>query len=283
MATASFPSLRPQLSAALAETRVRLISMTRHPGSVLMEILIPIILVALPILVGRATADGNLAENFAANTGTTNYVVFLMIGANAYMILASAFATMGYWVRSEQETGTLEAIYLTPTSVLALAGGVALYSAIRNFSLGFVAYVIGCLAFLTNPFQGEGLLALSFVFVGLLPLYGMTFLFGALVLRAKEANALVNLMQWVVSFFVGIFFPVTALPPLARALALLFPPTWAVHGVRSALLGIDFLFGSWYADLAVLWTFLVFVPLFGAWLFKRAESSIRHNEGIGSF
>lgn len=276
-------TFRTRLSAALAETWLRLLNMTRHPGQVAMDILMPIILAALPILIGGATAGNQLAANFEANTGTRNYVPFLLIGSVAFVIVASAFANIASWLRSELETGTLEAIYLTPTSSLTLASGVALYSAIRSFSLGFVSYVAGCLVFFVNPFEGAGLLALLFVFVGLVPLYGLTFLFGALVLKAKEATALVALMQWVVSFFIGIFFPVTALPPLARAVALLFPPTWMVSGVRSALLGLDFLLGTWYRDLAVLWAFLLFVPLLSVWVFHRVERDVRANEGIGMF
>ena len=48
----------------------------------------------------------------------------------------------------------------------------------------------------------------------------LTLLFGALVLKVKEANALINLMQWAVSFLMGIFFPVAVMPPLLRAVAL---------------------------------------------------------------
>ncbi len=108
-------------------------------------------------------------------------------------------------------------------------------------------------------------------------------LFGALVLKVKESNALVGLMQWLASFLMGIFFPVAVMPPLLRAVALAFPPTWIVNGVRSALLGIGFFFGRWYLDLAVLWAFMLFTPLFSFWAFKRVERSIQRNEGMGEF
>src|SRR3972149_6057029 len=98
--------------------------------------------------------------------------------------------------------------------------------------------------------------------VGLLPLYGLTLLFGALVMKVKEANALISLMQWGVSFLMGVFFPIAVFPPLLKAIALLFPPTWMTNGVRSALLGVGYFFGAWYRDLAVLWAFLLVAPLF---------------------
>jgi ABC-2 type transport system permease protein len=282
-ALAGKPSLLQTASAALAETRLRLLNISRYPGQLFMEAVIPIIFAAMPMLMGRATAGDQAAAIFAANTGTTNYVAFLLIGSNAFTIVTAAFWHIAYWLRFEQETGTLEAIYLTPTSSVTLLSGVALYSAIRSVFSAVLAYLIGCLIFRVNPLEGNILLALTFIGVGLIPLYGIAMLFGALVLKVKESNALVGLMQWVVSFLMGIFFPVAVLPPFLRAVALLFPPTWMTNGVRSALLGVGFFFGEWYLDLAVLWAFLFFAPLFGFWVFNRVEIGVKRSEGMGQF
>ena len=283
MTTIAQPTFSQKLSAALAEVRLRILNISRYPGQLTLDIFIPIIFAAMPMLLGRATAGADAAANFQANTGTANYAAYLLIGSNVFTMVAMAFWVIAYWLRFEQETGTLEAIYLTPTSSLTLASGVSLYSAVRGLTAALPAYLIGCLIFRVNPFQGDVLIALAFIVVGLIPLYGMTFLFGALVLKVKESNALIGLMQWVVSFLMGIFYPVAVLPPLARAVALLFPPTWMVNGVRSALLGVGFFFGEWYLDLAVLWSFILFVPLFSVWVFNRVERTVRRNEGMGEF
>lgn len=276
-------TLRRNLSAAAAELRLRLINVSRYPGQLVMEIIIPIVFAAMPMLLGRSVSGGDPAAAFQSNTGTANYVAFLLIGANTFTIVSGAFWHIAYWVRFEQETGTLEAVYLTPTSSLYLAGGVAAYSAVRSVSSGLLAYIIGCLIFGVNPFAGDVLLALVFIFIGLVPLFGFTLLFGAVVLRLKESNALINLMQWVVSFLMGIFFPVAIFPPLLRAVALAFPPTWMVNGVRSALLGIGYFLDTWYLDLAVLWAFMIIGPLLGIQVFRRTENRLRRNEGIGQF
>jgi ABC-2 type transport system permease protein len=271
------------LAAALAETRLRLINASRYPGELFIEIVVPTILASMPILLGQAAAGADAAANFAAKTGTTNYVAYLLIGSNVFVLVTRAFWDIAYWLRFEQEIGTLEAIYLTPTNSLTLASGVAIYSAVRGLLTTSLAYLLGCLVFWVNPLQGDVLLAVIFIFVGLTPLYGVAFLFGALVLKVKEINALIGLMQWLVSFLMGIFFPVAVLPPLARAVALAFPPTWMTNGVRSALLGVGFFFESWYLDLAVLGGFLLFTPLFSAWVFRQVEQGLRRNQGVGEF
>nr|MBI2905413.1 ABC transporter permease [Chloroflexota bacterium] len=113
--------------------------------------------------------------------------------------------------------------------------------------------------------------------------YAVALLFGALVLKVKESNALIGLMQWVVSFLMGIFFPVAVLPPVVRWVALAFPPTWMTNGARSALLGVGFFFDKWYWDMGVLWAFLLLTPLFSFWVFNRVENGVKRNEGMGQF
>lgn len=283
MNTAQRSPLRANLSALLAATRMRLLTISRYPGQLAMDIFIPIVLAAMPILLGRATAGAQAATVFAENTGTPNYVAYMLIGASAFTIVSYAFWHVGYWLRWEMETGTLEAVYLTPTHRVWVAGGTALYSMMRSIFSATVAYLLGALVLGVNPIQGNVALAYLFILSGLLPLYGMTLLYGAVVLKVKEANALISLMQWGVSFLMGVFFPIQVMPRWLRVVALLFPPTWMTNGVRAAILGTGYFFEHWYFDLAVLWGFMLFAPMMGYLVFRRAEIAIRRHEGVGTF
>ena len=275
-------NLRVYLSVMLASFRMRLTTITRYPGAIVLDIFIPIVFAYMPILLGRSAGTFATA-NFASNTGTENYIGYMLIGSSVFTIVNNAFWHVAYWLRWEQEAGTLESLFLAPTHRVWVVAGTALYSCLRGLFSAIAAYLIGSLVLGLNPFQGEMLLALAFVAVGLIPLYSLTLLYGAVILKVKEANALVNLMQWGVSFLMGVFFPIAIFPPFLRLVALLFPPTWMTNGVRSALLGVGYFFDTWYLDLAVLWVFLLIAPFFGFWVFSRTEISIRKNEGVGQF
>ncbi len=262
---------------------MRLLTITRYPGQLILDTFIPIVFAAMPILLGRAGGEENAAAAFQRNTGTPNYVAYLLIGSSVFTIVSFAFWHIAYWLRWEQESGTLEALYLAPVHRIWVAAGTALYSCGRALFAALTAYFLGALILRFNPLQGELGLALLFILVGFVPLYGLTLLYGAVILKVKEANALVGLMQWGVSFLMGVFFPITIFPPLLKAIALLFPPTWMTNGVRSALLGVGFFLGEWYLDLAVLWGFMLLAPLLGAWVFTRVENNVRRNEGVGQF
>jgi ABC-2 type transport system permease protein len=276
--------LAPRASAAWAQAWVRLLNISRYPGQIALEILMPILFATMPMLLARATGSGAAAAtNFAANTGTRNYVAYLLIGSNVFILVTRAFWDVAYWLRYEQSTGTLETVSMAPVDKLTLAAGVALYSTVRSLLAGTAAYTIGCLLFGVNPLQGDVLLAGAFVLLGLVPLYGLSLLFGALVLRFKETNSLVNLLQWGASFLMGVYYPVTVLPRFLRAAAMLFPPTWVIQGARAAMLGLAYYLGHWYLDLAVLGVFLVAFPLLGAWVFRATERGLRRKAGIGDF
>jgi len=265
----------------MALTWLRLNS--RYRGWFLLDIMIPTVIAGFPILLGQSLAGDDAAKNFAANAGTANYVAYLLIGSNVFTIISRALWTVGFWLRREQQTGTLEALYLSPSSRWLILSGLSLYSAARSLLTFLVAFAVGCLVFQVNPLQGNLLLALVFLTLGMIPLYGMSLLYGALVLQLKEANALIELAQWLVSFLVGIYFPIALFPPLLRAVALLFPPTWVNNGVRAALLGVGWFFQTWYFDLAVLAAFCFAAPVLGYWLFLGVERRIKANEGVGQF
>jgi ABC-2 type transport system permease protein len=275
--------IRSNLSALFASTRTRLTIISRYPGQLITDILIPIVMAALPILLGRAAGGEDAGAAFAQNTGTENYVAYMIIGSSVFAIVSMAFWHVAWWMRWEMETGTLEMLYMTPTERVWVAGGTALYSMVRGILTASIAYIVGSNILGVNPFQGELLLALLFILIGLIPLYSMTLLFGAVVLKLKEANALINLMQWVVGFLMGTYYPISVLPPLARTFAFLFPPTWMTNGVRSAILGVGYFFERWYFDLAVLGIFVIIGPMMGIWIFRRVEVNIQKNEGVGTF
>ncbi len=264
---------------------MRLRIMSRYPGGNLLDIVIPTFIAALPILLGQAVGGGaaQAAANFQQNTGTTNYVVYLLIGSNVFMIVSGTMWNVGYWMRREQETGTLEALYLAPTGRGSILLGISLYGMLRTLLNFVVAFAFGALVFRVNPLQGDILLALVFLLVGMVPLFGIALLYGAVILRVKEANALIQLAQWVVSFLMGLFFPIAVFPIWLRVVALLFPPTWMNNGVRASLLGVGYFFQYWYFDLAMLGVFCVITPWLGYWLFTRTERGVQRDAGVGEF
>ncbi len=265
--------------------KARVLIISRYKGSLFLESVLPLVFAAMPILIGVAVAggDANAAANFEQNVGTSNYRLYMLLGACTFMVVSTMLWIVGFWLRREMEMGTLESNYLAPAKRVHIVSGIASYAFIRAMIAFTAGLIIGSLVFQVNPFTAEIGLAIGFLFLGFLPLWGIAFLFGAIILKVKEANSLINSLQWVVSFLMGVFFPLAAFPALLRWVALSFPPTWMNEGVRASLLDLSYFFGSVYIHLAVMFAFALVVPLLGYAVFLWTERRMKRKEGVGQY
>ncbi len=278
-------SRRSNLDIVWTVFKARILIISRYRGSLFLETLIPLVFAALPILIGLSVAGGAAAAsaNFEQNVGTPDFRLYMLLGAVTFVVVSIMLWIVGFWIRREMEMGTLEAMYLAPAKRVYLVSGIATYAFLRSLIAFAIALGVGSLIYGVNPFRGDIAVATAFLFVGLIPLWGLAFLFGAFILKVKEANSVVNSAQWVVSFLMGVFFPIAFFPPFLQWVALSFPPTWMNNGVRAALQDLAFFFGTWYFDLAVLFVFAAVVPFLGYSVFLRTEHHMKKNEGVGQY
>lgn len=284
------PGLQASLSVAWTVFVARLRIITRYKGAILLESFLPIFFAAMPILLGIAVAgsEENAANNFFENTqaagqGTSEYRLYMLLGSSTFMVVSLMLWLIGYWVRREQETGTLESIYLAPAKRFHVLVGVTTYSMVRSLTAFVVAMFVGSLLFGVNPLSGNLLAAIGYLILGIPALWGLSFIFGALILRVREANSVIQLIQWVVPFFMGVYFPVTMFPPLLRFIAMAFPPTLMNDAMRSSLLRISSLYGPAYVVLALMFLAAWITPLLGYEFFGAMERRLKRNEGVGQY
>jgi len=261
--------------------RIRIIS--RYKGAILMEAFLPIVFAAMPVLLGTTVAGANAGAIFEQNVHTSNYKLYMLLGASTFTVVSLMLWLIGYWVRREQETGMLESLMLAPARRFWVLTGVTSYAFLRAMIAFVIAIALGSVLFQVDPFEPGLGLALVFMAIGFLPLWGLAFLFGALIMKIKEADSVIQVMQWVLAFLMGVFYPLALLPPYLQTVAGLFPPTVMTDGVRASLLNISFFYGSAYASLAVLFAMALVVPLLGYEVFEKTEQRLRSREGVGHY
>ncbi|UCE14228.1 MAG: ABC transporter permease [Candidatus Heimdallarchaeota archaeon] len=265
---------------------VRVKILSRYKGSLILDIIIPTLFASIPILLGQAFAGSIAAAstNFQENTGLrANYVVWIIIGANVFGTVMESLWMFGLFVRREQMLGTLEAIVQTPAHKLSILGGLALYVEVKSVFTFILGYLLGCILFNIDPLQGNILLALILLLIGLVPIFGLSFLLGALIMKVKQANSLVNTLQWLVGILMGVFFPITVLPVFLQVFALIFPGFYLNYDIQAALTGLNWFLGNLYLDLSVIFLFALMCPFIGYQIFTKTEYRIKKAEGIGQF
>ncbi|MFW9780411.1 MAG: ABC transporter permease [Candidatus Heimdallarchaeota archaeon] len=265
----------------------RLRTFARYRGQVIMSIITPVMVASLPILMGVALSGSaeNAQTNFKAITGTGNYIGYMLVGTLFFNLVSNSFWNFGYWLRREQMQGTLETLYASPINRIWLLVGTSTYVMVRNSFIFFAAMILGIIVFglpLQVFLQPTLILALFIYCIGMIPLFGLSLIFGAVVLRVKEVDSLINVTTFLLSFLLGMFFPVTVLPVLLQIISLTIPVTWVTNSIRAVLFDANY-FLSFYLDLGVIILFALFAPLFALRLFTGVEKGMQKQEGFSSY
>jgi ABC-2 type transport system permease protein len=277
-------TLAADLRAFAAAIRKELRTVRRYPTQWMGLIFWPVLLPASYVLMGQAFSgsDARSIAAFAERSGTAEVAGFVFVGFAMYMWLSTILWGPGTALRTEQMRGSLEAVFLTPTSrLVALFGPPA--AALPTLVITFV--VMGAAMWLifgvALPLDGV-LRSLVVVAFALPALYAIGSLFAAGVLRFGEIGPIVQLIRGVLVLTCGITFPVLMLPGWAQTLAWVLPPTYIVQDIRAVLLrGLGL--GDIAGDIAITVGLSALLAALAIVTFRVLERSARRNGMLGRY
>src|SRR5688572_31988185 len=126
--TLSQPNLRTQLRAlyviALKDWKV----FWRYPLNAVSSIFQPIIWITPIYYMGKAFSTNGQALGFAAYSGTSDYMSFILLGTVLTNFIMTVFWGMGYALKNYMDAGVLESNWLTPVPRLLILVGRTLSS-----------------------------------------------------------------------------------------------------------------------------------------------------------
>ena len=258
----------------------------RYKGWFLFLIIFPVMFSVLPIFLGRSVAGGSFeaAQSFEKYTGTPNYIVFMVIGSSLWVFAISSLWGFGGWLREQQMSGTLEQLLVSPANIFDILIGDSIF----NLAISGIQFIL-CLLLGSAIFGQASIIlnkdllgAVGLLIAGLLPMYGLSMAIGGVIIRIKEAGSIMNILQMLLGFIMGIFYPITLLPATVRIVSVLFPLTVVANDIRAILLSTSYLF-SVKLDLVLLALYSVIYPLLGFKAFDFVLDKLKMGEGIGSY
>src|SRR3954451_580557 len=215
-----------------------------------------------------------IAEGVEAGGGTLDVerqTTILLIGAVIWSYLGIVFEILTETVAWERWEGTIEYTFMAPLSravhLLGMGAFAVLYGVLRTTALfGVVALFFG-LAFPDANFAA----ALVILAVASVSFVGIGMVTAVLPLISPEKGAQLGFIaQGLLLVVSGVYYPVEVMPSWMEALAAISPATYALEGIRAAVLdGAGA--GAVWADL---WPLLVMgavaIPL-GLAVFRTGE------------
>lgn len=277
-------SLSSQLGALWATARKEWLIFKRYPSWIMAFIIWPALFPFGYIFAAKALGgpNGSALGTFESLTGTTDYVSFIVVGSTLWQWLNITLWDMGFHLRNEQMRGTLESNWLCPVWRLSLIIGASLTKLATSLVFLTVAMLEFWLFFGVRLWSGNSA-ALLLVIALIIPMiYGIGIAFGSLVIRFKEANAMVFLVRGLFMIFCGITYPIGILPQWMQSIAAYLPLTYAIRDMRAIILGSATL-ADLLPDLQKLALFAIILPALGCLIFLRTERRARRSGTLGQY
>jgi ABC-2 type transport system permease protein len=186
-------------------------------------------------------------------------------------------------LRNEQLAGTLEQLFLTPTSRFAILTGRTVRTIL--FDSGVTIYFAFLFTWFTGlPVQVANPIGFALAFFGNIILFmGFGMMYGAIVLGLKTPEAVTNIAQFAVIIMAGVFFPVTLLPIPILYISLALPFTYGMDLIKWTTMGLPTILPDPLTEMVLLYALAALFLVLGVVFFNRIEKVGRTKGSLGVY
>ncbi len=183
-------------------------------------------------LVGRGVEPGVAAQL------REGYFSFAIIGTTMLSIVGTTLTTFARRLRTDQTTGTLEALLVSPSPAWLVVPASASYELVVSGIVSFLTVGIAAAFFgLRVDTSAVGVAAAVLAVLGSLVLFcSLGIALSAFVLVFKRGESAIALVTSGFAFLGGVLYPIQLLPASLRTIAEVLPFTWSLQVLRAALL-----------------------------------------------
>jgi ABC-2 type transport system permease protein len=190
---------------------------------------------AIYFFIGRLVDRTDLGSFEGMGQG---YFPFVLLGTVMVNLVSTSMSTFSTTLRTEQTTGSLEALLATPASPSLLIIGTALYGFVQALINAGILVALAVVIFGVRVQVGAwSVLIAVAAFLGALVFFAATGVaIAGFTVVFKQTGPIAGLALYGLQFLGGVFFPIDVLPTPLRWLAWAVPFSWALQALRSALL-----------------------------------------------
>jgi ABC-2 type transport system permease protein len=253
-----------------------------YPISFVRQSVEPLVFLLPFIVYGLVLIGGRYSDHLMQLVGTGDIVTYVFTGYIIMGFIGTSVWAMGLSIRKEQWYGTLESIYITPTSRLSFVLGMALHSLLHqgiSVFLEFSAiYVIFGLAL-----RIEGILPALVIFaLMMLALIGFGIFVASFAMVLKEGWIISEGLYSVLMILSPVAYPLTVLPNIAQQASNVFPTAPALIGMRTFLIEnyTPEVMGNVFLHLLALDAAWI---IFGIIIFSVTDSYVRKRGSLGKY
>jgi ABC-2 type transport system permease protein len=219
-------------------------------------------------------------ERLAAYGG--RYFEFVLIGMMVGAIASVGLRSFSDTISTEQASGTLEVLLVTPTGLPTLFGG-ALVVPLAFILIESSIILLVSIAFLDAHLQVGGLVTAALALPPTLAFFAAVgACSAAFIVVSKRGDPVTPVFTQLSNLLAGALFPVTVLPGALQAVARVFPPYYSLHVIREGLINGAAITDVWGDYVVLVASAAVALPLSLA-LFRAALRLARETGTLGTY
>jgi ABC-2 type transport system permease protein len=195
----------------------------------------------------------------------------LLVGAVVWAYLGVIFEILTETVAWERWEGTIEYTFMAPLSRPVHLFGMGLFAIVYGIVRAILLFGVVALFFDLDLSQADFLAALVLLLVGSFSFIGIGMMCAVLPLISPEKGTQLGFMaQGILLVVSGVYYDVEVLPQWMQWFATISPATYALEGLRAAILDGEGLTSMGRELLALVLIGIVSIPM-GLWVFRRGE------------
>jgi ABC-2 type transport system permease protein len=215
-----------------------------------------------------------IAEGIEATGGRIDVervTTILLVGAVVWAYLGIIFEILTETVAWERWEGTIEYTFMAPLSRPIHLWGMGLFAIVYGVIRAVLLFGVVALFFDLDLSNADFIAALVVLLVASIPFIGIGMMTAVLPLISPEKGTQLGFIaQGILLVVSGVYYPVDVLPQWMQWLATISPATYALDGMRDAIVGGQGLSTMWDEIWPLIVIGFVSVPL-GLEVFRRGE------------
>lgn len=164
------------------------------------------------------------------------YISYILVGSIGWSFMWTVMNITASSLSTEMMLGTLESILSTPTKVFTIMVSYTIFGAFFGLATIGVLLLIGYFVFGVSVFASASIFTLIIFILSSLMMMGFGLIFGGLTIWLKNIGETVPLLQNIVMFFCGVYFPISVLPGVIQPLSKALPFYYSIQGLRKSLI-----------------------------------------------
>lgn len=159
-------------------------------------------------------------------------VLYAVLGGGILGMWGNMIRSSGFSITYDRVVGTLEPIMITPTPIINVVAGRALWNTLIGLLNAALIFLLAELAFGVEVSLSDPVFFFLALLITLLSLGAIGVLLSALFVLTRASGTIVQVIELPVFVISGALLPISKLPEWTWPISMALPPTWGVDALQ---------------------------------------------------